>query len=220
MSDHVKKAFEELFQGFLDSEQSLPDAQLQYVESLINDVFITYEQHTRLYDDTMEVDYQLVGDGIIVTDDYLSLIMDGTFHSVKGDDIIDEEHENEEKHQYMSSLPYNVAERGPAQVMISDYTMNSLINTSLDLQWYDFTQQLKGDAVNNYISQFSKAFGDKTIVDIVAKPVKDTQNLRISGTKGITKLTGLVDMLIQNPFASRKMDAVKLTVEMIISIRI
>jgi len=62
----------------------------------------------------MEVDYQLVGDGIIVTDDYMSLIMDGTFHSVKGDDIIDEEHENEEKHEYMSSLPYNVAERGPA----------------------------------------------------------------------------------------------------------
>jgi len=44
----------------------------------------------------------------------MSLIMDGTFHSVKGDDIIDEEHENEEKHEYMSSLPYNVAERGPA----------------------------------------------------------------------------------------------------------
>jgi len=43
MSDHVKKAFEELFHGFLDAEQSLPDAQLQYFESLINDVFITYE---------------------------------------------------------------------------------------------------------------------------------------------------------------------------------
>ncbi len=133
----------------------------------------------------MEIDYQLVGDRIIVTDDYLSLIMDGTFHQVEGDGPVDE-HENEEKHEYLSLLPYNIAERGPAQVMISDYTMNSLINTSLNLKWYDFTQELKGDAINNYIDSFTNAFGSKTQVTVTAKPIKGSQKLRISSKKDVT----------------------------------
>ena len=33
----------------------------------------------------MEIDYQLVGDGVHVTDNYFSMIMDGTFHSILTD---------------------------------------------------------------------------------------------------------------------------------------
>ena len=70
--------------------------------------------------------------------------------------------------------------------MISDYTMNSLINTSLNLKWYDFTQELKGDAINNYIDSFTTAFGSKTLVTVTAKPIKDSQKLRISSKKDVT----------------------------------
>jgi len=41
----------------LKSDESLMLEQLQYLEHLINDFLVTYEQHTRLYDDTMEIDY-------------------------------------------------------------------------------------------------------------------------------------------------------------------
>ena len=91
---------------------------------------VTYEQHTRLYGGTMEIDYQLVGDGIVITDDYLTMIMDGTFHKISGDGNLDE-HENEEEHEYGSLVPYHVSERGPAQVMISDYTLMSFLDASM-----------------------------------------------------------------------------------------
>ena len=63
----------------------------------------------RLYDDTLEIDYQLVGEGIRVTDDYFALVMDGTFHSVK-----DGYHEDDLKSQYMSPMPYYRNDRGSA----------------------------------------------------------------------------------------------------------
>ena len=93
-----------------------------------------------MYDETLEIDYQLVGEGVIVTDDYLALIMDGTFHSVR-----EGYHEDDEKPQYMSPMPYHRNDRGPAQVMISDYTMQSMINASLDLNWFDFTKIIKAN---------------------------------------------------------------------------
>ena len=120
----------------------------------------------------MEIDYQLVADGVRVTDDYLSLIMDGTFHSVLTDGP--EEHEEMEAHEYMSPLPFHREDRGPAQVIISDYTMNSLINSSTDLGWYDIVKTMKGDDIDQYISGFANAYGSQTNVEISCKPIKGT----------------------------------------------
>ena len=219
MTDQTRTAFEDLLKSFLQSDEQLKSEQLQYLEQMINDFVVTYEQHTHLYDSTMEIDYQLVGDGIIVTDDYLTMIMDGTFHKIQGDGELDE-HEGEEKHTYASLLPYHVAERGPAQIMISDYTLDSLLNTSLTLKWYDFSDEMSTAAINNYIDHFEKAFGSKTKVKVTAKPVAGTQKLSVSGSKGLTTLTGLVNVHIQNPFADREMDAVRLTVEVVAKVRI
>ena len=47
----------------------------------------------------------------MVTEDYMSIIMDGTFHAVDGDH---DEHHDEQKHSYRSLVPYHVADRGPA----------------------------------------------------------------------------------------------------------
>ena len=142
----------------------------------------------------MEIDYQLVGDGVRVTDDYLTLIMDGTFHSVLTDGGPEE---NEDAHEYMSPLPFHRDERGPAQVIISDYTMNSLINSSIDLGWYDLVKSMTGDDVDQYISGFANAYGSRTEVEITFKPIAGTQKLTIKGgKKGVTKLTGLVEMHI------------------------
>ena len=107
----------------------------------------------------------------MVTDDYMSMIMDGTFHVVDGDD---DEHHDEKKHSYRSLVPYHVADRGPAQVMISDYTLESLLNTSLGLNWLDFEQEMTGEAVSNYIDHFDTAFGARTKVKVIARPVKGT----------------------------------------------
>jgi len=58
----------------------------------------------------------LVGEGVRVTDDYLSLVMDGTFHAVKKnfDDDSDTNDGTGKNHEYMSELPYRRDDRGPA----------------------------------------------------------------------------------------------------------
>lgn len=60
----------------------------------------------------MEIDYQLVGEGVKVTDDYFSMIMDGTFHSVAEEQAHVSEGEN--YHEYLSPMPYHQDGRGPA----------------------------------------------------------------------------------------------------------
>ena len=45
-------------------------------------------------------------------------------------------------------MPLHREDRGPAQVMISDYTMSSLINASIDLNWYNLVKTMQGDDVN------------------------------------------------------------------------
>lgn len=102
-----------------------------------------------------------------------------------------------EAHEYMSPLPFHRDDRGPAQVIISDYTLNSLINSSIDLGWYDIVKTMNGDDIGQYISGFANAYGSRTEVEIKCKPVKDTQKVTITGgKKGMTELTGLLEMHI------------------------
>lgn len=150
-----------------------------------------------------------------MTDDYISLIMDGTFHSVRLG-----YHEADESHEYLSELPLWRDDRGPAQVMISDYTMQSLINASLELQWYDLNQTMNGDALNNYIKGFSVAYGDFTDIEIKIKPVAGSQRVTFSEKEGQATLTGLINLHVENPFADRHMDAVTCDIELVATMRL
>ena len=127
----------------------------------------------------------------------MSLVMDGTFHAVGS-----ETHEGSGKnHEYMSELPYRRDDRGPAQILISDYTMNTLINASTELGWYDFSQIMNGNTINQYIGGFEQAFGTSTEVRVACKPVRGSTKMTLDGARGISKLSGLVDLHVENPFA-------------------
>lgn len=97
--------------------------------------------------------------------------------------------------------------------MISDYTLGSLLNTSLGLNWLDFEQEMTGEALSNYIDHFDTAFGARTKVKVIARPVKGTQKLKVADRDTI--VTFNVDVNIRNPFASeqRQMDTVRASVE-------
>ena len=88
--------------------------------------------------------------------------------------------------------------------------MNTLINASTELGWYDFSQVMNGNTVNNYIGGFSQAFGTSTEVRVACRPVRGSTKITLDSTRGISKLNGLVDLHVQNPFADedRDMDAV------------
>ena len=121
------------------------------------------------------MDAGLVSDGLRITDDYMSFLVDGTFSVVHdgGPTAKSNTKNHGKKHAHKKTkLPVHVTDRGPAQVLVSDYTLDSLINTSLDLNWYDFTQTMNGDAIDDYIKGFASAFGSWTDCEVSAKLVK------------------------------------------------
>ena len=148
MKDAVRTAFEALLVKFLSSEEPVDASQTEFVDTIINQSFISYDQHTHLYEETMEIDYQLVGEGVHVTDDYVSLIMDGTFHSIRSDADEKWEDEGDSEHLYASPLPLHLDDQGSAQVFISDYTLNSLVNAAIDLDWFNFERMFHADDID------------------------------------------------------------------------
>ena len=53
----VKAAFSGFLDRFLASEEPIDASQTEFIDTLINESFISYEQHTRLYDETMQIDF-------------------------------------------------------------------------------------------------------------------------------------------------------------------
>ena len=95
-------------------------------------------------------------------------------------------------------------------MLISDYTLESLINTSLDLKWFDITEKMTGDAIDDYVKGFAEAFGSWTECHVVAKLVKGKQKIEIpGGNNPQTILRGTVNVHIINPYSTNgELDAV------------
>lgn len=53
------------------------------VEDIVNEALSTPKE-LEFKNDLIDVDYSFVDEGIVVTDDYISLAFDGTFSAVKG----------------------------------------------------------------------------------------------------------------------------------------
>ena len=103
--------------------------------------------------------------------------------------------------------------QGSAQVFISDYTLNSLVNAAIDLDWFNFVRTFHADDIDQHINNFAIAYGARTEVELSCQMAKGSQKLSITGGRmGSTQLSGLVEMHIRNPFVDesegREMDAV------------
>ena len=68
------------------AEHTFSERELMLFEHMIDYDVIDYDTYMRLYDDSMEVDYQLVNDAIVITDDYFAIITDGTFRPNEQDE--------------------------------------------------------------------------------------------------------------------------------------
>ena len=79
---------------------------------------------------------------------------------------------------------------------------------------------MNGDALNNYIKNFSTAYGDFTEIEVKITPIPGSQKVTFSGHDGLGKLTGLINMHVENPFAEKHMDAVTLDLELVATMRL
>ena len=100
----------------------------------------------------MEIDFQLIDEGVKFDQDYLSCVFDGTFHTMAG-------RMPEENHSYGSvPLPLWRTDRQPAQIIISDYSINTLLESAEELDWFTMSKKMKAGQLDSYISRFSIAF--------------------------------------------------------------
>lgn len=61
----------------------------------------------------------------------------------------------------------------PAQIVISEYTMETLVNSGEILGWFDRSFQIKASTVETYISDFEFVYGTsmQQQVDVIVSPV-------------------------------------------------
>ena len=129
----MREQFGRFVREAFSSESEFSGHQLYLLNHLVNFELLDYDSYMKLYSDQMEVDYQLVGDGIIVTDEYISVIADGTFRPFNHDGLRIREHD------YPRGIPAHVKGEGygSAQIIISDYTMDTIASAAEDLGWFD-----------------------------------------------------------------------------------
>lgn len=111
---------------------------------MLNEHILSYSQHSLLYNRTMEVDTQLVDKGVKVTDNDITVIMDGTFHSAFEDIGRVSYSQIDQVHDYGTPLPLKETKRGAAQMLISDYALKSLLTTSLELYCHNLSKKMDG----------------------------------------------------------------------------
>lgn len=75
-SDTLKSFIKEYLLGQMNEQTKIA------LQGLINDLLLRVPKQYAFDDGRVDVDYSLVNDGIVITDDFLSVVMDGTVHMV------------------------------------------------------------------------------------------------------------------------------------------
>lgn len=140
------------------------------LQGVINDLLLTVPKGIHVKDDDLEVDYGLVNEGIIITDNYFSVIMDGTIH------VTNDTTKDHAKKAY-TLMPVHVPSAEEIQVMISEYTLNQVLESivELDLLEYSNTDQ-SSDNVDAVIDGFEEVFGEYNNIILSIKANRDIAN--------------------------------------------
>ena len=148
----------------------------------------------------MEIDYGLLPNGIIVTNDYVSVVTDGTFH-LPG--------ESEPTHKQYTKMPVHVDGAQELQIMISEYSINQILANMVRNDVFHYDTNQTSDNVDAIVTEFEKVFGDPANVTVTVEAVKNLTkyepNIKISRAGSLIEF--YVEIHIRNPLSDYKMDA-------------
>lgn len=99
------------------------------LEETVNDILKTIPSEIKVNNGKLLFDYSLIDEGIIVTDDYLSIIMDGTLHV---------ENFPEPKEKNYTFMPVYVEKAEEVQIMISEYSINEILISLIQLNILEY----------------------------------------------------------------------------------
>jgi len=92
------------------------------------------------------MDYDLVDTGVHVSDTFISIVFDGTFHPASFDD-------SQIERDY-TVMPYFDPNGRHLQVLVSEYSMNSILKTIIDSDFISYNHTLSSDEMESLISDF------------------------------------------------------------------
>ena len=83
--------------------------------------------------------------------DFISAVFDGTFHPASFDDtrIVRD----------FSSIPYFDGNGKQVQLLISEYSMNTILKTIIDLDYINGNKTFNSDEIQSIVPDFEQPFG-------------------------------------------------------------
>jgi hypothetical protein len=89
--------------------------------------------HEFVFDnDQVAIDYSLVNEGVVVTDTYFAVIMDGTVHLKN-----ESEASKRERERLYNLMPAHDSDQAEVQIMVSEYALNSILYTGAELDSFE-----------------------------------------------------------------------------------
>jgi hypothetical protein len=80
------------------------------------DVPLSKKIYNNTINQTVEIDYSLVDQGLVITDDYISVLFDGTLHVI-GDDALKEA-------DRFTQMPVHIDGAEEIQIFVSEYMLS------------------------------------------------------------------------------------------------
>lgn len=159
----------------------------------------------------VDVDYSLIGQGVYFTDDYFSVVMNGTVHLAN---------QSLPRGHAFTEMPVHNDDGSEIQLMISEYSINSVLFTAVELNVLNYTNTEQTSATLQVIlSDFERAYGEVANVTIVAQAHPDmtkyAPSIKIS--PGGSSLDFYVDIHVRNPYDTT-IDAALITAKIVTNI--
>jgi len=139
----------------------------------------------------MEIDYNLVDEGFVMTNEYIVILLDGTFHCI-------DDRSFEGSHRSTKQMPYYNTGLGSFQIFISEYTATTFLKAAETIGLMDIETRVPFKLIDEMLPEFKAAFGAINDVKIVANPAPSFQTVKLN-KNAAAEIYMLFDMHIKNP---------------------
>lgn len=134
---------------------------------------------------------------MFVNDNYLSIAMNGTFEPIG--------YTGEPKETSFADMPIIYDFGRDLQVFLSEYSLQTLINSIIENNWVQYVSYMTGDEIDVIIEDFSDIFGYHDYVKVVMKasPIESlspSMRPKIKLSKDVSSLEFYGDIQIMNPY--------------------
>ena len=166
---------------------------------------IIQDWRLKLPDYNTVVDFDLVGEGVHISDRYISTIFDGTFYPMHiGTLPVPAEDSGAQAVRGYNYLPYYMNNGRDMQVMLSEYSINVMLKSIIANDWVHVTKSVPLSQLGTVLPDFSHAYGNVRDVtfEITAAPLdRPGYNPSITITKKTVKFVMRVDIHVKNPLS-------------------